>query len=441
MSKYVSSSGVRGRERRPRGSTTTFDADVAKDPERLAALLNRAMERLDAIEASKAPEFIEFDVSCPSSGTVTLNHGFSGATRWYVTSWRRKGNAGAYSLSELTPGTIANTIVLTSKAAGQAVIRVESVQIGQELRSTATNDTALPVISSVPGNDHDVIVRLSGALTGVAPGTANNVLRSNGTDWVSTASTSLPSQLGWRTAYDIDFTTGGLSTAVADGNFTIAGQTWTVQNFSKSSVMSVGDANGMRIKAAASSSVITPPSRTGPIFKSPSMFDLLVTGGFVIDDIRIGLRVTMYLASASKSVIGDSTFMLVDTGSNNQRTEFSRYLKSTGPTVIEDFMRLVLNNSSKTASDIGAAAGDCLQIEIPYLGNDFNFLRTGTYSAGFPTKWAMRAEDSSAAGTWGPVLMQNLSDSFISIGIEAASGAGTSESKINRLLIEYYRYY
>ncbi len=472
--KYVSSTGLVGRSKQSKHSSTSLDAEVVKDPERLAGLLNRAMDRIEQLEGSSPPSYIEFDVTCPSSGTIRINHGFSGAVRWYVTSWRRKGVAGLYNLTELLPNDQPKSLLLTSKIAGQAVIRVESVQSGQEARNTASNDAVAvidapgspgdvivnaagvlagvspstsgniltsngsawtSVVPAAPGNNHDVIVKASGVLTGVAPGAANRVLTSNGTDWVSAIVPTSP--LGWQTAYDIDFTSLGLTTASADGNFTIDGKTWTVVNFAKSSVMSVGGANGLRVKATNLTSTLTPGSRTAPMFQSPSMATLL--SGIVTDDARLGLRMSWYVISNSRTNTNDSTFGIFDTGSNNQRTEYSQFNNGSFQ---KDFMRLVLNNATKTSAtlDTLTSGRDCFQIEMIGIGIDFNFLNQGVYSAGWPTKWFRNGQNSSAAGTWGPILMTQQSECFCCLGLEAGTTAANCEAKFGRFKLEYYRY-
>ncbi len=239
----------------------------------------------------------------------------------------------------------------------------------------------------------------------------------------------------WLVGYDYDFTSGGLSTAAGDGNFTIDSKTWTVTNFAKSSVMSVGGADGLRVKqhATAGLSSITPTNRTGPLFQSPSMATLL--SGLVTDDMRFSLRISVYILSAARSTSGDASFMLLDTGSNNQRYEIEVF-NSSGTTT--DWGRLVLSNSTKSSGNIThLASHDCYQIEIPNLGGDEMLVNSGIYSAGWPTKWFRRAVHRAANSVWLTALMTAQSEAFYVLGIEGAANAGTSETKYGRMRIEY----
>lgn len=293
--------------------------------------------------------------------------------------------------------------------------------------------------SGAPGANGDVIVRASGALSGVAPSTSGNVLTSNGSAWVSSAPTTT---FGiWNLLYDLDFTSLSLSTVTGDGNFTIDGKTWTVVNFAKSSVMSVGGADGLRIRHAASTSTFSGANRTGPIFQMPNMLTLF--GGLIPDDTRFGLRISAYIKSATRTNTNEtSNFWIDSAGSgtgNNQRHELAVF-NSAGTQV--DFMRLILASSNKVAANLTRIAStDCYQIEMPNYGSDVNVLRTGIYSAGWPTKWLVRAQLSAAAGTWGPLFLTQQSDATVCFGVEStSSAAGTTETKWGRVRIEYIRY-
>lgn len=92
-------------------------------PQQLATELRRLASRVQELEAAKAPFWIEFEVSCPAAGTVTIEHGFGCPVRFYVVNWRAAA-ANPPVLRENSASTT-KTLVLNSQNAGRAVIRVE----------------------------------------------------------------------------------------------------------------------------------------------------------------------------------------------------------------------------------------------------------------------------------------------------------------------------
>ncbi len=741
--------------RRQRSSTTKFDSEAVKDPDRLADLLDRATSRIDALEASAPLPAVEFDVNCPDGDEIEIHHGFTGSIRWYVTSWRRNTNAGPYELTELVP-TDSGTLTLYSGAAGQAVIRVESAQNPQSLRDTSTADPLSccdepePVTSLITiintstgditacattdsnGDDADIIIftgvapdlkgmvptatskkitlmptggplrifHQAAAATGVnrlitGPNAGTRTLKDeetstviydtnlskwrvhrgvDGDEVVNTAQTSLgngdiqgahnvkifggtgssgaasqgsmefgpqsstsgtvklgpadavsfrngalnddvgglyldssnrvsigevsgsdnfkigatgggtealiqttvgmrvvcggvvtaggdglfnlagllaggggeskpfrvahtsislggvagtnvtesgnqyecPLQLiaagaagqsvtvpptqgsiyimrvsggfpatikasgqtgvtvesgysalvrgngtdierisadhnyavastfigGWQTIYDIDFTTLGLSTVAADGNFTIDGKTWTVAQWAaRASVMSVGGADGLRIKCNTSTSNMTVGTNSAPRFMSPPLTTLLPT---LPDEVRVGLRFSFYMSNFTRPGSGDATYFIIsDSTIDGTRFEMEQF-NNAGAT--SDYMRLVLTSSTKVNQIIGpilttGGNHNCMQWEMNQLGIDIpNIIHTGVYSSGWPSKWYRRAQCSAAAGTYYNTSIKELADARIVIAQNAVSVAGTSECKIGRMKIEYYRY-
>jgi len=248
-----------------------------------------------------------------------------------------------------------------------------------------------------------------------------------GATWVA-----IPVVNRWYSFYDVDFTSLALTTVTGNGNFVIDGKTWTVANFANSSAMSVGGADGLRLKAAAATFNNSPPNRNGPIFQSPSIATLL--NGLIPDTANFGLRATAYLKASTRANNNDTNNFWIDTGSNNQRHEYDIY-NATGTQ--SDYMRLVLNNSQKTAVTFTHLANhDVFQIEIPQFGMDVNPLRSGIYAAGWPTKMYARGQNAAAAGQWAPCLMTAQSEAFVGFSLDTGSSAGTCEAKWGRLKFE-----
>lgn len=114
-------------------SVSSFDSEATGTPEdiqRLSQVIRDLLLRVSKLEASQAPDAVEFDVTIPASGTVSLAHSLNSPTRWYIVSWR-KASAVSPILAEVGTSSDLNTLVLTSGASGQAVIRIEKSQFGQ----------------------------------------------------------------------------------------------------------------------------------------------------------------------------------------------------------------------------------------------------------------------------------------------------------------------
>ena len=92
-------------------------------PQQLANEIRRLATRVQELEASKPTFWIEYEVSCPAAGTVTIEHGFGCPVRFYVVNWRASA-ANPPVLRENSASTT-RTLVLNSQNAGRAVIRVE----------------------------------------------------------------------------------------------------------------------------------------------------------------------------------------------------------------------------------------------------------------------------------------------------------------------------
>ncbi len=165
--RFIGTDNLVSRGRRNRSGTTQVGPEEVKSPDRLAGAINALVSRIEALESRTPPEAMEFDVTCPSSGTVTINHGFSGPVRWYVTSWRRHTNAGVPILTEVTTDFVDGYLTLSSGVAGQAVIRIETAQAGQSRRITSSADAAqvIPASASSGVNSGDA-TDMTGLLKG-----------------------------------------------------------------------------------------------------------------------------------------------------------------------------------------------------------------------------------------------------------------------------------
>lgn len=481
--RLIDVNGNQSRGRRAKQIHVVQDASLLKDPQRLAEAVARLDSRVSTIESRATPDSIEFDVTCPASGTISLNHGFKGPIRWYVTSWRRKTNAGTYSLSELTPAE-GTTLTLTSKAAGQAVIRVESVQPGQALRSSSSADATQNLAggTTIAGNQYDIVesdgaggvqylAQSSGAaskwvkygasgptyeyqhsgsqydvpysdgahgwsFTTQASGSANKVLT-----WGATGPTWGVQAGRWTTVYDLDFTALTLSTVTGNGNFTIDGKTWTVANFAKANTMSVGGSDGLRIKCTTASSSMAAGTNSSAYFMSPAMSTLLPS---LPDDVRIGLRFSFYTPTFTRNVTNDALcILLCDSTLDATRFEFEQFNNAGTQT---DYMRLYLASVLKVNTNISAtmtspSTHNAIQLEFGQLGIDIpNIFSTGVYASGFTNKWYRRAQCSAAAGQYINPAIRELGDARLVIAQIAGSAAGTAEFKMSRMLVEYYLY-
>ena len=123
--KFVDRSGVLAKARRFVSGLRNLGEDVS-EPSKLAELFRDAFRKIAELEAKSAPEGTEFEVVVSTAGaTVTLQHDFDSAVRWYVVDW--KGGSAGPSLVRTTASTTKN-LVLASYVAGTAIVRVEPSQ-------------------------------------------------------------------------------------------------------------------------------------------------------------------------------------------------------------------------------------------------------------------------------------------------------------------------
>lgn len=113
---YTARRGVSG----GRGGVSS-DATI----DQLAAALRQLSDRVAELESFRQPSWTEFEVTLPGAGSVSLAHGYGAPVRFYVTHW--SGAAAAPILYRSSSSTDTN-LVLTSGAAGNAVVRVEKSQ-------------------------------------------------------------------------------------------------------------------------------------------------------------------------------------------------------------------------------------------------------------------------------------------------------------------------
>lgn len=126
MGQYFNLNGTaqKSRSSNPKRTPTLYDDDIS-DPEKLGKVLTDMLARIAALEASKPADFIEFEMSCPASGSVRMAHNFGCPVRFYLTSWK---GAASHNLRMDETNSDLNTLVLTSGAAGRATVRVEKSQ-------------------------------------------------------------------------------------------------------------------------------------------------------------------------------------------------------------------------------------------------------------------------------------------------------------------------
>lgn len=105
-----------------------FTAEDAKDPEKVARLISGLLDDVAELRRRYAPRWVDFeDVAVDALGTTfSLEHGFGGRVRWWVSGWQTSGATGP-DIREDTSATTATAIALKSYNAGTATIRVESV--------------------------------------------------------------------------------------------------------------------------------------------------------------------------------------------------------------------------------------------------------------------------------------------------------------------------
>jgi hypothetical protein len=123
--KFIDVAGNTHKTRYTPGYTANVSEDDCKDPERMAAVLSALHKRVQDLEATKTPDFIDFEKRLTASGTVTLSHYFGCPVRYNVIYWK---GSSMPNLNVNETSSDLNNLVLNTTVAGLAIIRVEKNQ-------------------------------------------------------------------------------------------------------------------------------------------------------------------------------------------------------------------------------------------------------------------------------------------------------------------------
>lgn len=129
--------------RRPPTGFTRLTSEDVQDATRLSDILNRAFQRITELEARDAPLASEYELHMTGGTTYTIEHGFNGPIRWYVTRIQSDPNAidGDSDGNIDTPKMVyeplakpptATQLFLKTDTTCKCVVRVESSQYGAD---------------------------------------------------------------------------------------------------------------------------------------------------------------------------------------------------------------------------------------------------------------------------------------------------------------------
>lgn len=236
----------------------------------------------------------------------------------------------------------------------------------------------------------------------------------------------------WTTVYDVDFTSLSFQTISSNGNVTIDGITWKMENVGNASSVTVGGSDGMKFACNTTNSVYSTTTRTGPMLLLP------LTNIIPDVDSSYSIRLWVYELSTNANQTNEQNIIAIETDSTAQRYEFDRYY--TGGNLIH-YGRIVRNATSIVSSDItGEPTHDVMVLELDKLGYSFAYLRSGVYSSGFPAMKNLkaRAEMASPASPIFLPLMQTPSDMYIALGAASNNNTGDLVVKFGRMRIDVY---
>lgn len=243
----------------------------------------------------------------------------------------------------------------------------------------------------------------------------------------------------WKRVYEVDFTSLSLSTASAGGNFTIDGKTWTVNNFTSATTMSVGGANGLYVKCNTANTIYHNGGSTEPAFSVP-----LTT---LAPEAGLGKGFRVWVSELSSALVANSEqwSMAVDTNLTlDLRYQCSRYFTSGNVRFFVDFIKTTRQSN---VGSIDTSTNDVFMMQIPHLGFSSGFeAYSGASSGGnFPAETSLVPRAGAYAGqnsasAWAiPTVVTSAANLHVHLGVASGNTNGNALVKFKRLAIEVER--
>jgi len=185
----------------------------------------------------------------------------------------------------------------------------------------------------------------------------------------------------WETVYTVDFSSLATQSFTANGNYTIDGKTWTVENFANATSAGVVNGTGIRLVCNTNSTDYINSTRTALLVKT-KIKQLFPSFDLSVHQVRI---------SAYYSHVADSNFENTGIGIEDHSSPMSlSYAMLRGTDANGWQARLTDNNSSTTASPDLTNVTDSV-IQFTFFSPTEVEVRSGVYSSGYPSQENTRA--------------------------------------------------
>lgn len=233
---------------------------------------------------------------------------------------------------------------------------------------------------------------------------------------------------GWKTVYDVDFSTLGTQSFSSDGNVTIDGKTWTVVNKANATAIGVINGTGLQISCNTNSSDYNNGARTAPLLTT-KIRNIYPTFDLYSQRIRISL----YFSHNADQTYESVGFGFED--NSNPINYMTAILRQFGNSGNQFNSKYTIDGTSTENADTNSTSDNVMQVTLNNLTNIET--KTGVYSGGFPIQEDYRSRRAYAINNFTPAV-NNSDDINIVFYALTANNSGTLVGTAIRMKIEVY---
>lgn len=234
---------------------------------------------------------------------------------------------------------------------------------------------------------------------------------------------------GWQTVYEVNFANLTTQSFSGDGNVSIDGKTWTVENFAAATSFGIVNGSGLVFSNNTSSTNYDNSTRNSLLIGTK------VTNIYPAFNLSTNkLRVTVYLSSSN----ADENFEFFVVGFEDSNSPMSlsyalfKGFQGGSPQFVP---KQTISNSSTANLDSNNTSDDCLQVT---LHSTFAAeMSSAVFSGAFPAQDSFRNRRAFVTGNFTPA-MDNSQDVNIFMTTITANSSGNFVATIARLKVEVF---
>lgn len=247
---------------------------------------------------------------------------------------------------------------------------------------------------------------------------------------------------GWITALDVNFASLSAQTLTSDGNYSLGGFTWSKQNTSHESAAMAITSSGLVITPAASSTYLSPVTRTAPILVTSLGTDIPNFTGAT--PIRIWLYiqgVTGFSCSGATTIQEYAAGVECGVGASAIEATFGKANTVGGCEWVALTYQVTQSSTAGQTTNYTGRSTALLTMPAGAYSVSPSIVTTGTYSSGFSTPQLMQAEASLTGGNSANAAIATLGlasgCNLYIMGMNNNASAVTTTGTIGEIRLDY----